>query len=82
MVTETDDMHDDDGTATVESRTIRCGEKRITIRRFPDGVIGVFDEAGRMIVGWPETTMFGSLPLDEGEDAAWCATIGRVRKIG
>lgn len=82
MATEPDDLHQDGAPAPGESRTIHCGEKRLTIRRFPDGVVGVFDESGRMVVGWPETTVFGALPLDEGEDAAWCATIGRVRKIG
>lgn len=82
MATEPDPLHEDGTTLPGESRTIQCGDKRLTVRRFPDGVIGIFDEGGRMVVGWPETTVFGSLRLDEGDDAAWCATIGRVRKIG
>ena len=81
-MTAPDDTRTAGSDAPVESRTIQCGGKRITIRRYPDGILGVFDEGGRMIVGWPETTVFGTQPLDEGEDSAWCATIGRVRKIG
>jgi hypothetical protein len=82
MVTAPDDARDEGRSVTGETRAIQCNGKHLTLRRFPDGVLGVFDEGGRMIVGWPETAMFGARPLDEGDDAEWCATIGRVRKIG
>lgn len=65
-----------------EEREIECtGKKRFTIRRFPDGIIGVFDPTGRLFVGWPETTVFGMRSLREGRDADWCALLGRIRKI-
>jgi hypothetical protein len=65
-----------------DAREIECtGDRRFTIRRFPDGTIGVFDTSGRLFVGWPETTVFGSRPLHDGTDAEWCALLGRIRKI-
>jgi len=65
----------------IEEKAIQCGARRFTIRRYPDGVVGVFDENGRMIVGWPETTAFGSTPLDQRNDAEWCTSLARIRKI-
>jgi hypothetical protein len=65
-----------------DAREIECtGGRRFTIRRFPDGIIGVFDATGRMVVGWPETTVFGARPLQEGSDAEWCTVLARLRKI-
>ncbi len=65
----------------IEEKVIQCGARRFTIRRYPDGVVGVFDEGGRMVVGWPETTTFGSVPLDQRNDAEWCSALGRIRKL-
>lgn len=65
-----------------DSREIECGSKRYQFRRYPDGVLGIFDDNGKLVVGWPETTVFGDKALDEGEDAEWCSTFGRIRKVG
>ncbi len=64
-----------------DAREIQCGGKRFTVKRFPDGVLGIFDPTGRMVVGWPETTVFGTRSIEEGGDDEWCALLARVRKI-
>jgi hypothetical protein len=66
---------------TTDSREIECGRKRYRLRRYPDGVLGIFDQGGKLVLGWPETTVFGDRQLDDGEDADWCSTFSRVRKV-
>jgi hypothetical protein len=68
-------------TATAETREIECGSKRYRLRRYPDGVLGIFDDGGKLVLGWPETTVFGDTPLNEGDDTDWCSTFSRVRKV-
>jgi hypothetical protein len=65
-----------------ESREIKCGSKTYIVKFYDDDVIGIFDADGRMILGWPETTVFASPDAMQRPDEEWCKRLGRLRKLG
>ena len=64
-----------------ETREIHCGSKTFTVKRYDDDVIGIFDADGRMILGWPETTVLGGPDWLERSDEDWCERLSRIRKL-
>lgn len=64
-----------------QSREIRCGQHTLLVRVYDDDVIGVFDESGRMILGWPETTVLGGREILQRSEQELCEQLGRLRKL-
>lgn len=64
-----------------ETREIQCGSKRFTIKLYDDAVIGIYDDAGRMILGWPETTVLATPDAMQRSDEEWCERLGKLRKL-
>ncbi len=65
----------------VDTREIQCNGKQFLVKRFPDDVIGVFDPAGKMIVGWPETTVLVKAAALEMSDEEFCKILARLRRL-
>ncbi len=56
-------------------RKITCGNRTYVIRRFEDGIFAVYDEAGKLLAGWPLTAVWPNQPLTAHTDEEWCALI-------
>jgi len=61
-----------------EVRKVSCGGRTYVIRRFADGVFALFDEAGKLLAGWPLTAFWPNQPLSAQTDEDWCALIRRM----
>lgn len=61
-----------------EEREVTCGGRTYLIRRFPDGVIGLYDKSGRLTAGWPVTAQWQMRSLIEESEADLCAQIRRL----
>ena len=64
-----------------KTREIQCGSKNYTVKRYDDGVIGIFDADGHMILGWPETTVFDGPEWADRPTEDWCERLGRLRRL-
>ena len=64
--------------ATVE-RTLKCGSKQYTVREHPDGIVGVYDAQGKLLLGWPETVMLSAEQGRGLSDEEWCGALARLR---
>ncbi len=61
-----------------ESRQVTCGSRPYVIRRFADGIFAVYDEAGRLLAGWPLTAFWPNQPLTANTDEDWCNLIRSI----
>ncbi|MBI3082515.1 MAG: hypothetical protein HYY94_06375 [Gemmatimonadetes bacterium] len=61
-----------------EVRKIACGNRTYVIRRFADGIFAVYDEAGKLLAGWPLTAVWPNQPITAQTDEDWCALIRRI----
>ncbi len=57
------------------TRKITCANRPYVIRRFKDGVFALYDEAGKLIAGWPLTALWPDQALTEKTDEEWCNLI-------
>jgi len=58
-----------------EIRKVACGNRTYVLRRFADGIFAVYDEAGKLLAGWPLTAVWPDQPLTARSDEDWCALI-------
>jgi hypothetical protein len=58
-----------------EVRKVGCGNRTYVLRRFADGIFAVYDEAGKLLAGWPLTAVWPDQPLTAKTDEDWCALI-------
>lgn len=64
-----------------QSRELQCKSKTFTLKLFDDGVIGIFDGAGKLFLGWPETTVLDRERVMETSDEEICERLSQLRKI-
>jgi hypothetical protein len=61
-----------------QARPVTCGGRRYVVRRFDDGIFAVYDDAGRLLAGWPLTAFWPSQSLSAKADDDWCALIRAI----
>jgi hypothetical protein len=61
--------------AASASRQIVCANRPYVIRRFEDGVFAVYDDAGKLLAGWPLTALWPDQALSAKTDEEWCGLI-------
>lgn len=64
-----------------EQYTLQCGERLLTVKLYDDGLIGIFDPDGRLLLGWPETTFIRDARFRDLAPDEQCKAIAQFRKI-
>ena len=64
--------------AQTEEREVTCGGRTYTVRRFADGLVAVYDKGGKLVAGWPLTSLWPPDSLSEQPDEALC---GHIKKL-
>jgi hypothetical protein len=66
--------------AQTEEREVTCGGRTYTVRRFPDGLVALYDKGGKLVAGWPQTSLWPPDSLAEKPDEALCAQIKKLQQ--
>jgi hypothetical protein len=64
-----------------QSREFQCKGKSFRLTLFDDGVIGIFDGAGKLFLGWPETTVFDAERVMATSDNEVCERLSQLRRL-
>ena len=64
-----------------DSREFQCKSKTFTLTLFDDGVIGIYDSAGKLFLGWPETTVLEPARVMEKTNDEICEKLSQLRKL-
>lgn len=64
-----------------ERREFECKSKTYTLTLYDDGVVGIYDSAGKLFLGWPETVILEPATVMQKSDEEICQKLSELRRL-